>query len=197
MPTRPERRRRERAVRRADGPSGGPILIRPRELIIASLVGGVLLAVFVAFLVLRGGNGDSSANPVPSPLTATTPDEIAIESLARQSVEALPKGEWPLLYDSFSREFQAKCSREQFVAAGEADAQAQGDQLALLRFVRVEDLVFEGDRAKAVIVGEVIGQGEYRIRGGFQKIDGTWKLAPAGGTEDCTSAFDRVVTATP
>jgi hypothetical protein len=173
------------------------MLLRPRELVIAGIVGGALLAAFVTFLIFRSGDGDRSANPVPSPLTATTPDEIAVESLGRQAVEALPRGEWPLLYDSFSPEFQTRCPREQFVAAGEADAQAQGDQLPLIRFVRLEDVVFEGDTAKAVIVGEITGQTEYRIRGAFQKLDGTWKLAPAGATEDCTSAFDRVASPSP
>ena len=197
MPTRSERRRRERAGKRPAGPPRGPILLRPLELVIAAVLGGALLAAFVAFLLLRGGDDGSSANTVPSPLMATTPDEIAVESLGRQAVEALPRGEWPLLYDSFSPEFQARCPREEFVAAGEEDSQAQGDQLPLIRFVRLEDIVFEGDTAQAVIVGEVTGQSEYRIRGAFQKVDGTWKLAPAGATEDCTSAFDRVASLSP
>jgi hypothetical protein len=196
VPTRSERRRRERAGKRPGGPSSSTTLIRPRELIIAAIVGGALLAAFVAFLALRGGNGDSTANAVPSPLTATTPDEIAVESLARQSVESLPRGEWPLLYDSFTAEFQQRCPRDQFVAAGEAGAQEQGDQLPLLRFVRLEDVVFEGEKAKGVIVGEVTGQSEYRIGGAFQKTDGTWKLAPADATEGC-QAFDRLPTTTP
>jgi len=172
------------------------MLMRPRELIIAAVVGGALLAAFVAFLLLRNGDGDSSANTVPSPLTATTPDEIAIESLARQSIESLPRGEWPLLYDSFTPEFQQRCPREEFVAAGEAGAREQGDQLPLLRFVRLEDVLFEEEKAKGVIVGEIAGQGEYRIRGAFQKTDGTWKLAPADATEGC-QAFDRLPTTTP
>ena len=195
MPTRCERRRRERAGKRP-GQSSNPTLIRPRELIIAAILGGALLAVFVGFLVLRGGDGDSAANAVPSPLTATTPDEIAVESLARQSVESLPRGEWPLLYDSFTPEFQQRCPRDQFVAAGEAGAQEQGDQLPLLRFVRLEDVVFEGEKAKGVIVGEITGQSEYRIGGAFQKTDGAWKLAPADATEGC-QAFDRLPTTTP
>jgi hypothetical protein len=195
VPTRSERRRRERAGKRP-GQSSNPTLIRPRELIIAAILGGALLAVFVGFLVLRGSDGDSAANAVPSPLTATTPDEIAVESLARQSVESLPKGEWPLLYDSFIAEFQQRCPRDQFVVAGEAGAQEQGDQLPLLRFVRLEDVVFEGEKAKGVIVGEITGQSEYRIGGAFQKTDGAWKLAPADATEGC-QAFDRLPTTTP
>ena len=172
------------------------MLLRPLELVIAAVLGGALLAAFVAFLLLRGGGDGSSANTVPSPLTATTPDEIAVESLGRQAVEALPKGEWPLLYDSFTSEFHALCPRDQFVAAGEQDAQAQGAQLPLITFVRMEDVVFEGETAKGIIVGAVAGQ-EYRIRGAFQKVDGVWKLAPAGGTQDCTSAFDRVASPSP
>jgi hypothetical protein len=196
MPTRSQRRRRERADRRTSAASR-TIVLRPLELIIAAVVAGVLLAAFLAFLLLRGGDGDSSATSAPSPLTATTPDEIAVESLGRQAVEALPKGEWPLLYDSFTAEFHALCPRDQFEAAGAQDAQAQGENLALITFVRMEDVVFEGDTAaKGVIVGAVSGQ-EYRIRGAFQKVDGVWKLAPAGGTQDCTAAFDRVATPSP
>jgi hypothetical protein len=173
------------------------VILRPVELIIAAVVAGALLTGFVAFLLLGGGDGDSTTTSVPSPLTATTPDEIAVESLGRRAVEALPRGEWPVLYDSFTAEFQALCPREQFVSAGEADAQAQGANLPLITFVRMEDVVFEGDTgAKGIIVGAVAGQ-EYRIRGAFQKVDGVWKLAPAGGTQDCTSAFDRVATPLP
>jgi hypothetical protein len=182
---------------RPGGPPRRTILLRPWELMVAAVLGGALLAAFVAFLLLRGGDDGSPAASVPSPLNATTPDEIAIESLGRQAVEALPNGEWPLLYDQFTVEFQARCAREQFVAAGEQDAQAQGDRLPLIRFVRMEDMVIEGETAKGVIVGEVTGESEYRIRGAFQKVNGTWKLAPAGGTEDCTSAFERVVSPSP
>jgi len=196
VPTRSERRRRERAGRRPAGPPPGPALIRPRELIILAVLGGALLAGFLAFLLLRGGDGDSSPSAVASPLVPTTPDEIAIESLARQSVESLPRGEWPLLYDSFTPEFQQRCSREEFVAAGEAGAQEQGDQLPLIRFVRLEDVVFEGDTAKGVIVGEIAGQTEYRLRSAYQKVDGAWKLAPTDGTEGCQS-FDRLPTPAP
>jgi hypothetical protein len=112
-------------------------------------------------------------------------------------VEALPKGEWPLLYDSFTPEFHQRCPRDQFVAAGEADAQAQGDALTRIRFVRMEDLVIQGSTAKGVIVGEITGETEYRVRGSFEKLDGVWKLAPAAATSDCTSAFDRVEVPSP
>jgi len=170
--------------------------MRPRELVIVAVLGGALLAAFVAFLILRSGDSDSPANAVASPLTPATPDELAIESLGRQAVEALPKDEWPLLYDSFTPEFQQRCSREEFVAAGVAGAAEQGEQLPLLRFVRLEDVVFEGEKAKGIIVGEITGQSEYRIRSAFQKTNGAWKLAPAEATEGC-QAFDRLPTATP
>lgn len=196
MPTRSERRRRERAGRRPAGPLPAAALIRPRELIILAVLGGALLAGFLAFLLLRGGDGDSSPSAAASPLIPTTPDEIAIESLARQAVESLPRGEWPLLYDSFTPEFQQRCSREEFVAAGEAGAQEQGDQLPLIHFVRLEDVVFTGDTAKGIIVGEITGQGEYRLRSAYQKVEGAWKLTPTDGTEGCQS-FDRLATPAP
>jgi hypothetical protein len=60
-----------------------------------------------------------------------------------------------------------------------------------LRFVRLEDVSILAETATATIVGEISGETEYRVRGAFQKVDGTWKLAPAANTSGC-SAFDRV-----
>ena len=103
----------------------------------------------------------------------------------------LPRGEWPSLYDSFTPEYQQRCPRDQFVAAGEAGAQEQGTNLALLRFVNLEQVSIEGDTAKAVIVGEIQGGQQYKLRSAFRKIDGSWKISPTEGTDGC-NAFDRL-----
>jgi hypothetical protein len=174
MPPRSERRRRERS----DAPSA-PSLFRVRELAIAAVVGGGLIVVLIAFLVFSGG-GDNS----------DPPDELAIQSLAKESIEALARGEWPSLYDSFTPEFQQRCSRADFEAAGQTSAAEQGERLQRLRFVRLEDVSFQGDSASAVIVGEITGETEYRVLGAFQKVAGVWKVAPAANTSGC-SAFDR------
>ena len=42
-----------------------------------------------------------------------------------------------------------------------------------------------GSSAQAVIVGELAGQGEYQIQAAFQKVDGTWKIAPLPDTQGC------------
>jgi hypothetical protein len=176
MPSRSERRRRERTGSVPAGPSLFPV----RELAIAIGIGGLLVGALVVFLVLPGGGSEQSGT-----------DEQAIEALARESVEALPRGEWPSLYDSFTPEYQQRCPRADFEAAGEAGAAEQGDNLPLLRYLRLEEVSIQGDTATAVIVGEITGQSEYRVRAAFRNVDGTWKLAPAVDTEGC-AAFDRV-----
>jgi len=159
-------------------------MLRSRDVIIVAIVGGgLILALLVFLLFSRGGGGDSSP-PASS-------DQQAIEALARNSIEVLPRGEWPSLYESFTPEFQQRCPRPDFEAAGAQGAAEQGERLTLLRFVRLEDVSIQADTATATIVGEITGENEYRIGGAFQKIDGTWKLAPAANTTGC-SAFDRV-----
>jgi hypothetical protein len=150
---------------------------------IVATVGGGLIAALLAFLLLSGGGDDGASEPA-------SPDEQAIESLARDSIEVLPRGEWPSLYDSFTPEFQQRCPRPEFEAAGAQGAAEQGDKLSLLRFLRLEDVSVLGDTATATIVGS--SEAEYRIRSAYQKVDGVWKLAPAANTSGC-SAFDRVV----
>jgi hypothetical protein len=144
----------------------------------------VLLLVLLAILLLSGGGEDSQQ-------VAASPDEQAMQALARKSIEVLPRGEWPTLYDDFTVEYQQRCPRPDFEAAGVAGAAEQGEKLSLLRFVRLEELSVQGDAATAVIVGEITGETEYRVRGAFQKVDGVWKIAPAANTEGC-SAFDRI-----
>ena len=110
-------------------------------------------------------------------------DEDAIESLAQRSIEVLPAGEWPFLYDSFVSEYQARCPRLDFNRAG-VEAANQLD-LQSLRFLRVEALTVEESTALAVIVGEESQQGEYKVQAEFRKESGEWKLAPAAGTQGC------------
>ncbi len=190
MNRRSERRRKLRA-----GRDGQASLIRPRDLLIASIIGSVVLSTIAAILLLSGGDNEGAGNSGTSTIlpsfSPSTPDEVAIQQLARNSIEVLPRGEWPSLYESFTPEYQQRCPRDEFVAAGEASAEEQGGNLPLLGFVGLEDVVIERDTAAAVIVGEIEGSTQYRVRGAFQKVDGTWKLAPAAGTEGC-AAFNRV-----
>ena len=182
MPSRSERRRRERGR----APSGRPFepILRSRDVIIVAAVGGGLIAALLLFLLFSSG-GDGHGSPPASS------DQQAIETLARDSIEALTRGEWPSLYESFTPEFQQRCPRPDFEAAGAQGAAEQGEKLPLLRFVRLEDVSILAETATATIVGEITGETEYRVRGAFQKVDGTWKLAPAANTSGC-SAFGRV-----
>jgi len=115
----------------------------------------------------------------------TAADEEAIRALARRSIEVLPAGQWPSLYDSYTSEFQQRCPREEFDQAGVDAAADLGDNLRLLRFKRLESVTIEDSSAQAVITGEIAGQGEYEIQAAFQKEGGDWKIAPAAGTQGC------------
>ena len=115
----------------------------------------------------------------------TASDEEAIQTLARRSIEVLPAGQWPSLYDSFTSEFQQRCPREEFDQAGVAAATQLGDDLKLLRFIRLESVTFEGSSAQAVITGEVAGQDEYQVQAAFQRESSAWKIAPLPETQGC------------
>jgi len=151
----------------------------------------VAVAGTIAALAVFAGGGNDDTNQAPAVFSPTTPDDFAIEALARRSIEVLSAGQWPSLYDDFTEEFRARCPREQFVAGGETNANELGDQLQLLGYKRLEDVVYSGEAATAVIVGELRGQSEYRVGSAFRRVGGTWKLAPDTGTEGC-AAFNRL-----
>jgi hypothetical protein len=137
---------------------------------------------------------DATISPVGPTTDAAQPataDEEALQWLARRSIEVLPAGQWPSLYDSFTSEFQQRCPREEFAQAGEDAAIQLGDNLTLLRFKRTEGISIEGLNAQAVIVGEIVGQGEYQIQAAFRNENGDWKIAPAPDTRGC-EAFGRL-----
>lgn len=171
----------------APPPTTPPLLPRT-DFLLAGLLGvAVLITVTAAVLLTRGGGSD------PASLDSSAPasDATAIETLARLSIEVLPRNEWPSLYDSFTSAFQARCPREQFDQLGRESAEGLGADLELLAFKRLEQLMVEGDSATAVIVGELRGKSEYSVRAAFQREGGTWKLAAVPGTSGC-SAFDRL-----
>jgi hypothetical protein len=196
--SRQERRRKERAG------SGNPPLIGRTELIAAGfLIAGVFAVIGVILLAGSGDDDDNgeavqgsptNAAPTPTPgppFTGAPADVEAIEELARQSIELLPAGQWPSLYDDFVAEFQARCTLEEFTAAGEEGAAAQGTDLPNLRYVRMEPLTTAGTDVRGIIVGEITGKTEYRIETYFRQEAAVWKIAPAPGTTGC-SAFNRV-----
>ncbi len=161
MPTRSERRRRLRAGTDPQRP-----LLRRRDLLIAcAIAAAVGIGILVVVLISGGSGGETSSDETVTetffpPYSPDSPDGLAVVDLARSSIEVLPRGEWPSLYDSFTPEYQQRCPRDQFVA-------------------------------KAVIVGEIQGGQQYKLRSAFRKIDGSWKISPTEGTDGC-NAFDRL-----
>ena len=180
MSSRPQRRRKQKAQK---PPTTG------RSILIA--VGVVVAAAVVTLglvLLLTGGDDDSGETSAPfEPIDA---DGEAIVALGRRSVEALPDGEWPELYDAFTQEFRDRCSFSDFVAAGETDTADLGSSLQEIRFKYLIDVIVTGDTASAVIVG-ALSDDEYSIETAYVRDNGVWKIAPAPGTTGC-SAFNRL-----
>ena len=146
-----------------------------------------LVLLFVGLAAAIGAVATAVVLMEPFGLGDGTSDEDEIESLARRSVEALPAGEWPSLYESFTREFQQRCPRQEFEQAGEDSASAQGDALQFIRFKRVQNVAVEGENARAEIVGEIGGQpdSEFKLRALFKKVDGDWRISPVADSEGC------------
>lgn len=208
MPSRDRRRRRRRdAADDAERAPTAPSMLRRSEVIAAAGLGVAVLLILTGVLLFGGGGGSSSPAPTGAPsgsaasaavaVTATpvfspsTAAELAIEALARRTIEALPQGQWPALYDSFTAQFQQRCSRDQFVAAGVEGARQQGSNLPSLRFQRLQSASVQGQSATAVVVGEVAGGVEYSIQESFALENGVWKIAAAPNTQGC-EAFGRL-----
>jgi len=194
--SRSHRRRRQRETVKAASQGRRPSLLRKRELIAVGVLATVTIAGLLVYLVFFNTDGESSSEQTVTetffpPYSPDNPDGVAIVNLARSSIEVLPRGEWPTLYDSYTPEFQQRCPKDQFIAAGEAGAQEQGTNLPLLRFLNLEQVSIEGDTAKAVIVGEIQGLRQYKLRAAFRKLDGSWKISATEGTDGC-NAFDRL-----
>ena len=126
-----------------------------------------------------------------NPFGGGTSDADAIKSLGQRSIEDLPPGDYSSFYESFTGDFRLRCPRDEFIKAGEDASTALGDDRPFLKFKRLEDVLIQDQNARAVIVGQVAGQAEYKVQAAFRKEDGSWKIAPAAGTEGC-QAFQQL-----
>ena len=192
MPSRPERRRRSKQQDQMR-----PIIGRV-ELIATGLVlatAGVTLGIV---LLLTGGDDDgeaaaqatATATATSTPFVPVDADGRAIVDLGRRSVEALPDGEWPGLYNAFTQEFRDRCMLSDFVDAGEADAANLGGSLQQIRFKYLIDVSLSGDAASAIIVG-ALSDDEYTIETTYERVNDVWQIAPPPGTAGC-SGFNRL-----
>lgn len=193
-------------------PGEGPPPLLGRTELIATLflLAGVVVIVGGIILFAGGGSDDGdqgagaiTGTPIGSASVTAAPgatdvpfepdndDEEAIQELARKSIEVLPQGLWPSLYEDFTTEFRGRCSLSEFAQAGVEGAQALGDSLPLLGFKSMKNVTITGDTATGTIVGELRGQSEYEVQASFAREDGAWKLAPAPNTSGC-SAFNRL-----
>jgi hypothetical protein len=203
--------RRRRRPRKSDDSAPAPDsseesspIVRHTELIAAAfLLLGAAAIIGVVLLVSGGGDGaDGDSVQATQPPAATVPgaspglvsatDLEFITELARLSIESLPAGEWPNLYDDFTSSFQAGCSLEEFTEAGQRGAVAQGTNLELLAFVSLEVVDNTGGLVRTRVLGEITGKSQYLTEEFFQQENGAWKIAhPPGITEGC-GAFNQI-----
>jgi len=137
------------------------------------------------------GSLSATATQAAFPIVPQNPDEQAINELARLSIDLLPLGQWPDLYDDFTTEFQDRCTLEEFTQAGVDAAEGLEENLSLLAFKGLRELNITDGSARAVVVGELRGQSEYEIEAFFVLENGVWKISPAPGSTGCSS-FNRL-----
>jgi hypothetical protein len=192
MPSRQQRRRRER---QQEAGAYRPAFGAP-EAAGAALIGAAVILVVAAAILLSDGNGNGGATPQPAAtepvlIVPEGPDEEAVAALARQSIEALPRGEWPALYEKFTRAFRERCPEEEFIQVGIRSAQEQGPNLSRIRYKGLEALEIQGDAATVVVAGDLQGESEFAIGQRMEREEGEWKLAPQPDTQGC-QAFHRL-----
>jgi hypothetical protein len=193
----PENRAARRRKEREGG--GAPFYRRP-EVLTGAIIAAMGIATFIIVIVLLSGGGDGDDGDTVGEPTATsepvifvpeTADDVAIDQLARRTVEALPSGEWPALYTSFTQEYRDRCPEDEFIQAGVDSSEQLGQSLQTIEYVRLQDVQYLDDtNVRLVIVGRV-PQGEYTLEALFQKVDDAWKIAPAPSTTGC-NAFSRL-----
>ena len=186
MKPRSERRRDEREGKAPHSRRSRPINIWAAAFI---GVGGTIMVVGAILIFSSGGeDGPDSDAGIVMPVTS---DEIALEALARRTIESLPNAVWPSLYPEFTDAYHQRCSIEEFTAAGQASAVEQGANLSRIRYVGVQSFDVSETTAELVIVGEVIDQLQYTTGADFEKVNDGWRIAPVAGTSGC-EAFDRL-----
>ncbi|MEX0684255.1 MAG: hypothetical protein WD904_05205 [Dehalococcoidia bacterium] len=187
----PQRRRRKRL-------ENSPIIGRTELTAAAVVLAAAGITLMVVFLLSGGGDDGTTAGVQPTasaiessaPFQATDANGEAILELARRSVEALPQGQWPALYDAFTQEFRDRCARAEFVSAGETDATNLGASLPQLHFKYLVNVELAASAASGVIVG-ALGEQEYTIETAYALEGGAWKIAPAPNTSGC-NGFNRL-----
>lgn len=206
MSSRANRRRKRRSTPEdAPAPGRRTLLGRTERIAIGFLAFGIVIVAVVGLIVAstRGGDGTetvANTDTITAGPTGPTPtsggsaaDEADVRALAQRSIEVLPAGQWPSLYDDWTLEFRGRCDRTVFDQAGVDSAEALGASLQLLEYKELRELVINGDTASGIIIGRYSGVdgSDYDIQAAFAKEDGRWKLAPAPDTTGC-SGFNQL-----
>ena len=213
MSSRADRRRKRRSGKEEPPAEHNLPFGRTTRIALGFLAIGIATVAVVGLIISSIGGGDnkeaavantntSASSGTTSPTGTTGPtatiggsaqDEADIRTLAERSIEVLPAGQWPSLYDDFTLEFRGRCDLAVFTQAGVDSANSLGNSLELLEFKELKGLEIRGSTASGTIVGRERGidGSDYDIQAAFALEDGRWKIAPAPGTTGC-SAFNQL-----
>jgi len=114
------------------------------------------------------------------------PDEAEIRAVATNTFDYVKAERWGDVYDLMSSEFQARCSRDDFITAAEAALTPEQRQaLASLKLVAVENIRIGENTAVASVVTE---DGARSVTARFfAKEEGRWRAAPDPSTTGCNT----------
>ena len=135
------------------------------------------LALGLGLLTACGGGGGSN------------PDEAEIRQVATATFDDVKAERWGDLYDLMSSDFQARCTRDDFITQAEAAITPEQRQaLASLKLVAVENIRIGENTAVASVVTED-GARSTTARF-FNKEEGRWRAAPDPSTTGCNTEGD-------
>jgi protein involved in temperature-dependent protein secretion len=112
-----------------------------------------------------------------------------IRQLHEEVLRHLKDERWSEMYELYSQDFQARCSRDEFLAGmqmgktlvGEAEWE---DLVKNAKLIAVANVQVEGDTATAEVTVEILGDQETDTAL-YVREDGRWRLAPDPGTAGC------------
>ena len=112
-----------------------------------------------------------------------------IRQLHEEVLRHLKDERWSEMYELYSQDFQARCSRDEFLAGMQTGKTLLGEEewedlVKNAKLIAVENVQVEGDTATAEVTVEILGDQETDTAL-YVREDGKWRLAPDPGTAGC------------
>lgn len=153
--------------------------------------GAAALFVMAGVLASCGGSGAKSAPTTAVTGTAMVVDEVGLRSLVDQQLQFARNADWPGLYATYAPDVQAGCSKDQFVAERQAQAQGGFDPAKVSQSITV----IRGDGDRAYVTWRIAYDGTPQAANSatedaYVRIDGRW----FDGADDYTGCAKPPVT---